>query len=469
MAFSRLNQTFGSGSGISSLALFPMNDIGAGLVIVTIQSLGTAGLTFTINDPQGNAWIPRTTITQGTLLQKSWYCLGLVTAASHVITIGSSAPMPSCNAYAEAYSGNGTFQTSTSGSAAAASVHTGSLTPNAGGALCYVPACAVNCSLGISIDSGFSQLSNAAGAGLNFGFADLIQGSPAAVNPQYTFPSATAVIAEMLVFNSTSISLSSGSIAPSETLSLHGRFQTALASGSMSPADTLSIHGRYLAALASGSISPADTFRLLTALASGSIAPADTLSLTGGGYVLASGSISPGDAFSLEGGFPGLTDGNIAPGDTFALASSGTALTFASGSITPLDVFVASNIALACPIANTGALGVPYTGQIIAIGTGALTFTIYSGILPPGLSLNPSTGTIIGTPTTPGTFPYGVKVTDSTGISAKMTCAILVSGSQALSPCNSVVQNPTTDSYFELRKVCVWMKPNKRLPVRGAS
>ena len=57
-----------------------------------------------------------------------------------------------------------------------------------------------------------------------------------------------------------------------------------------------------------------------------------------------------------------------------------------------------------------------YSSAITASGgTAPYTFALNSGSLPGGLSLNPTTGAITGTPTTAGAFTFTVKVTDSTG------------------------------------------------------
>lgn len=65
--------------------------------------------------------------------------------------------------------------------------------------------------------------------------------------------------------------------------------------------------------------------------------------------------------------------------------------------------------------------------QTIAVqgGTPSYTFAVTSGSLPPGLSLNPSSGAITGTATTHGAYPFTITVTDSgtvgtTGLSAQV-------------------------------------------------
>jgi hypothetical protein len=50
---------------------------------------------------------------------------------------------------------------------------------------------------------------------------------------------------------------------------------------------------------------------------------------------------------------------------------------------------------------------------VASAGQAPYTWSISSGTLPPGLSLNTSTGAITGTPTTPGSYTFTAKVTDS--------------------------------------------------------
>jgi len=60
-------------------------------------------------------------------------------------------------------------------------------------------------------------------------------------------------------------------------------------------------------------------------------------------------------------------------------------------------------------------------------GIGALSWTVVSGALPPGLGLNPSNGTISGTPTSTGSFGFRLRVTDSIPQSDEQDLMITIS------------------------------------------
>ena len=74
-----------------------------------------------------------------------------------------------------------------------------------------------------------------------------------------------------------------------------------------------------------------------------------------------------------------------------------------------------------------GTVGVPYSAQLAATdGTEPYTWSVLEGALPVGLSLDPATGQITGTPTTVGTAEFTVQVTDDVGESDARNLSITV-------------------------------------------
>lgn len=63
----------------------------------------------------------------------------------------------------------------------------------------------------------------------------------------------------------------------------------------------------------------------------------------------------------------------------------------------------------------TLSLGTPFSRQFISEVAESVTWTIASGSLPPGLTLNGSTGVIAGTPTAGGTYSFTLRAANSAG------------------------------------------------------
>lgn len=81
-------------------------------------------------------------------------------------------------------------------------------------------------------------------------------------------------------------------------------------------------------------------------------------------------------------------------------------LTIAAPGVQPLAITTAALPA--------GTVGTAYNATLTATGgTGAKTWSISAGTLPPGLSLNTTSGVISGTPTAAGVAPFTVRVRDS--------------------------------------------------------
>jgi len=75
---------------------------------------------------------------------------------------------------------------------------------------------------------------------------------------------------------------------------------------------------------------------------------------------------------------------------------------------------VATTLSISTTTLSTGQMNIPYSATLAATGgTAPYRWSILTGSLPTGLSLNSSSGQISGTPSQSGSFPIQVQVTDS--------------------------------------------------------
>lgn len=83
------------------------------------------------------------------------------------------------------------------------------------------------------------------------------------------------------------------------------------------------------------------------------------------------------------------------------------------------------SLAAACPI-SSAPIGIAYSQSVIVSGGQVpYSYAVTSGSLPPGLSLNTSTGVISGTPTTSGSYPYQITVTDALSNHIIISCTLI--------------------------------------------
>ena len=96
--------------------------------------------------------------------------------------------------------------------------------------------------------------------------------------------------------------------------------------------------------------------------------------------------------------------------------------------------------------AQTGTVG---SALVISLsgagGVGTFTYTISSGTLPSGLTLDPATGQIAGTPTTAGTYTFTVRVTDSNGVYKEVVITITVASATTPSSSGGGTPAPSVD------------------------
>jgi|SRR5579872_3659679 len=77
-----------------------------------------------------------------------------------------------------------------------------------------------------------------------------------------------------------------------------------------------------------------------------------------------------------------------------------------------------------------GVIGTAYSETISSSGgSSPYTFSVYTGSLPPGLSLNSSTGVISGTPTSAATYNFTIKVVDAVGNTGTQAFSIAIAAS----------------------------------------
>src|SRR5262249_1954915 len=68
------------------------------------------------------------------------------------------------------------------------------------------------------------------------------------------------------------------------------------------------------------------------------------------------------------------------------------------------------------PNLPVGTVGAPYSGAFTASGGLApYSFSVISGALPPGLTLDPATGALSGAPTVSGAFSFAVQASSGSG------------------------------------------------------
>ena len=125
----------------------------------------------------------------------------------------------------------------------------------------------------------------------------------------------------------------------------------------------------------------------------------------------------------------GLTPGTSYTFKVAAVNAAGTGP--ASAASAAVTVNAGPSLTFAAP--PSGEVGVAYSDQLTATGgTGSLTWSVSTGSLPPGLTLNASTGLLSGTPTTSGSYSFTVMVTDTVGGTATKPTTLTVVAAPSL-------------------------------------
>ena len=108
-----------------------------------------------------------------------------------------------------------------------------------------------------------------------------------------------------------------------------------------------------------------------------------------------------------------------------ALPGDATIETVARGSAALHTLVVISNLAVATGSLPDGAAAAPYGAQLRASG-GIAPYRWSASGLPVSVSVDPTSGAIAGTPTSSGSYPVSITVTDNYGITASRTLTLTV-------------------------------------------
>lgn len=119
-----------------------------------------------------------------------------------------------------------------------------------------------------------------------------------------------------------------------------------------------------------------------------------------------------------------VSEPQFTPSSTYAAS---WAYTIVSNTFTVQPQAMTGSLAIATTPLPNGEVGIAYSQTLAASGgTPPYNWSIASGSLPSGVSLNTSTGAIAGTPTTTGTSNFTARVTDSVGGAATKALSITI-------------------------------------------
>jgi phage baseplate assembly protein W len=149
--------------------------------------------------------------------------------------------------------------------------------------------------------------------------------------------------------------------------------------------------------------------------------------------------VSPKPVFAavaaLFGGAVGIAavtaTASVGAAATLARLGAATASATASVSATYLSTSLAPVFTADTPTV-TASVGVAYSYTFVASGSPSPTYSLSSGSLPPGLTLNTTTGVLSGTPTgLGGVYLFEIEATNSHGSATTPAIALVVSPAQA--------------------------------------
>ena len=150
-------------------------------------------------------------------------------------------------------------------------------------------------------------------------------------------------------------------------------------------------------------------------------------------FIVTAGALPAG--LSLTSG--GLISGTPTTAGTFTFTVTATDASGCKG----LRVYTVTIAAAPCPVITVspatlpgGVVGTAYNQTVSAAPPGAYTFSVSSGALPNGLSLNASTGAITGRPTSAAPFGFTITARDTNGCTGAKAYTVTIAPAAATVP-----------------------------------
>jgi hypothetical protein len=131
------------------------------------------------------------------------------------------------------------------------------------------------------------------------------------------------------------------------------------------------------------------------------------------GYSILSGTLPAGLTLNSTSGLISGTPTTLGT-RTLAIRATNSFGTSAPASIT---ITTCQPVPVVTPGTVTGKRGTPISNYQIAATNSPTSYSIVNGTFPPGLSLNTRTGLITGTPSSKGSFTFGVRASNAKGVS----------------------------------------------------
>jgi hypothetical protein len=140
-------------------------------------------------------------------------------------------------------------------------------------------------------------------------------------------------------------------------------------------------------------------------------------------YAITSGSLPGGVTLSTA----GVLSGTPTSAGTFTFAVTATDSSTGTGPFSISQTYTLTTIVVAPSTLPTPSVGTVYSQTVSASGGAApYIYTVSSGALPPGLSLDSATGNISGTPTAAGSFTFNVHAKDANNFTGTASYALTI-------------------------------------------